>query len=99
MDIRIAPMLFMPFIENSFKYSRIEEDKTGFIQIDLRETLGKLYFIIENSIFLSRTILNGSGKGITNVQQRLEIIYPGKHKLTLGEKENVYSVELEIDLT
>ena len=56
-------------------------------------------FKIENSIFLARPILNGSGKGITNVKQRLEIIYPGKHKLSVGEKENVYSVELEIDLT
>jgi sensor histidine kinase YesM len=99
MDIRIAPMLFIPFIENSFKYSRIEEDKTGFILINLQETSGKLYFTSKNSIFLARTILNGSGKGIANVKQRLEIIYPRNHKLTVDEKENVYSVELEIDLT
>jgi two-component system, LytTR family, sensor kinase len=99
MDIHIAPMLFIPFIENSFKYSRIEEDKSGFIQIDLRESAGKLSFTIKNSIFLARAILNGSRKGIVNVQQRLEIIYPGKHKLTVGEKDNVYTVELDIDLT
>jgi two-component system LytT family sensor kinase len=99
LDIRIAPMLFIPFIENSFKYSRIEEDKTGFIMIYLQEASGKLFFTIENSLFLARNILNGSGKGISNVKQRLEIIYPGKYKITIGEKENVYSVELEIDLT
>ncbi len=99
MDIHIAPMLFIPFIENSFKYSRIEEDKAGFILIDLRESAGKLSFTIKNSVFLSRAILNGSRKGIVNVQQRLEIIYPGKYKLIVGEKDNVYTVELEIDLT
>jgi two-component system LytT family sensor kinase len=99
MDVRIAPMLFIPFIENSFKYSRIEEDKSGYILIHLQETAGKLYFTIKNSIFLERTILNGSRKGIANVQQRLEIIYPQKHKLTIGEEGNEYSVELEIDLT
>jgi sensor histidine kinase YesM len=99
MDATIAPMLFIPFIENSFKYSRIEEDKSGFIQIDLRESEGKLSFTIKNSIFLARAILNGSRKGIVNVQQRLEIIYPGKHKLTVGETDNVYTVELDIDLT
>ncbi len=98
MDIRIAPMLFIPFIENSFKYSRIEEDKNGYINIDLNETSGKVVFTIENSIFSARKIMNGSGKGIMNVQQRLEIIYPGKHRLTIDEKEGNYSVKLEIDI-
>jgi two-component system, LytTR family, sensor kinase len=98
-DIRIAPVLFVPFIENSFKYSRIEEDKTGFILLDLHESSGKLYFSIANSLFRGRPILNGSGRGIANVKQRLEIIYPDKHKLIFGEKEDSYSVELEIDLT
>jgi len=94
----IAPMLFMPFIENSFKFSRIEEDKSGFIQVELRETSGVLSFSIRNSVFLERTILKGSGKGIANVKHRLNIIYPDKHKLTTGEKENVFFVELEISL-
>jgi two-component system LytT family sensor kinase len=98
MDIRIAPMLFIPFIENSFKYSRIEEDKTGYINIDLSEASGKVVFTIENSIFSARRIISGSGKGIMNVQQRLEIIYPGKHMLTIKEKEGIYTVNLEIDI-
>jgi LytS/YehU family sensor histidine kinase len=98
MDIRIAPMLFIPFIENSFKYSRIEEDKNGYINIDLNETAGKVLFTIENSIFSARKIMNGSGKGIMNVQQRLNIIYPGKHKLTIDEREGNYTVKLEIDV-
>jgi LytS/YehU family sensor histidine kinase len=97
-NILIAPMLFIPFIENSFKYSRIEEDKKGFILINLQETSGMLSFTIENSIFQSRTILSGSKKGIANVKQRLEIIYPGKHTLTMNEKDNGYFVNLEIEL-
>lgn len=99
MDVHIAPMLFIPFVENSFKYSRIEEDKTGFISIFLQEASGKLHFTIRNSIFRERTILNGSGKGIVNVKQRLDIIYPQKYELKTSDKDNVYHVELEIDLT
>lgn len=99
MDVHIAPMLFIPFIENSFKYSRIEEDKAGFISIFLQEASGKLHFTIRNSIFQERTILNGSGKGIDNVKQRLDIIYPQKYELKTGEKDNTYMVDLEIDLT
>jgi sensor histidine kinase YesM len=99
MDVHIAPMLFIPFIENSFKYSRIEEDKSGFISILLQEVSGRFHFTIRNSIFRERTILNGSGKGIVNVKQRLDIIYPRKYELKTSDKDNVYHVELEIDLT
>ena len=94
----IAPMLFMPFIENSFKYSRIEEDKNGFIEVDLREASGILHFIARNSVFQERPILKGSGKGIANVKHRLNIIYPGKHTLVLSEKDHVFLAELEIML-
>jgi two-component system, LytTR family, sensor kinase len=97
-DIHIAPMLFIPFIENSFKYSRIEEDKSGFIHLALHETEGKVTFKITNSIFSERRILNGSGKGMANVRQRLEIIYPGKHILNITGGIKEYSVELEINL-
>lgn len=98
LNVPIAPMLFMPFIENSFKYSRIEEDKNGFIQIELNEAKGVIHFTIRNSIFTDRTIKNGSGKGIANVKHRLEIIYPGKHNFATSEKDNVFLVELEINL-
>jgi sensor histidine kinase YesM len=50
MDIHIAPMLFIPFIENSFKYSWIEETNP-----DLSDRspgiFRKLKFTIKNSIF------------------------------------------------
>jgi len=98
-DIRIAPMLLIPFVENSFKYSRIEEDKAGYIHLDLIEKGGKMTFTIKNTIFTGRTILAGSGRGIVNVKQRLDIIYPGRYKLSAGQSENVFSVELIIDLS
>jgi len=97
-DIHIAPMLFIPFIENSFKYSRIEEDKNGFVQILLQVNQGRLTFDIRNSLFSGRPILPGSGRGVANVRQRLEIIYPGKHTLTLVDGGE-YHVVLTINLT
>ncbi|MBN1158982.1 MAG: sensor histidine kinase [Bacteroidales bacterium] len=94
----IAPMLFIPFIENSFKYSRIEEDPAGFIDITLNENDNIIIFTIKNTIFSKRNILQGSGQGITNVKQRLEIIYPQKHELTIEGNDKTYFVTLKIDL-
>ncbi len=96
--ISIAPMLFIPFVENSFKYSRIEEDPSGFIEITLNEKNNMVNFTIKNSIFSKRTILQGSGQGIANVKQRLEIIYPQKHTLFIEGNDKTYFVELKIDL-
>src|SRR4030042_244726 len=98
-DILIAPMIFIPLIENCFKYSRIEEDTSGFISISITEIDSKVIFNARNSIFADRPILKGSGKGIDNVKQRLEIIYPGKNKLATHGQENTYSIELQIDVT
>ena len=98
-NLSIAPMLFIPFIENSFKFSRIEEDKSGFIEIKLNENKGKVLFTIHNSIFAKRSVLQGSRQGISNVKQRLEIIYPERHSLNIQGDEKNYSVELNIDLT
>jgi two-component system LytT family sensor kinase len=44
LNLHIAPMLFIPFIENCFKYSRIEEDKSGFVEIVLNEKEEKIFF-------------------------------------------------------
>lgn len=95
--VLIAPMLFIPFIENCFKYSRIEEDSSGFIEILIAEAEGRISFTARNSVFSGRRILEGSGKGIDNVKQRLGIIYPGKHMLTITPGEESFSVNLQIE--
>ncbi len=97
-SLPIAPMLFLPFIENSFKYSRIDEDKNGYISIMLNESAAKVHFLIRNSVFTKRKTLQGSGHGISNVQQRLEIIYPGRHSLQILADEESYQAELNLNL-
>jgi sensor histidine kinase YesM len=42
------------------------------------------------------TLTENTGIGINNVKRRLELMYPGKHVLTTVEKDNYYSVHLEI---
>jgi len=98
-DTPIAPLLFVPFIENAFKYSRIEEDEAGYIIIALEEARRRLSFTAANTVFAERKILRGSGQGISNVRQRLEIIYPGRHSLKFEGDELNFNVWLDIELT
>jgi sensor histidine kinase YesM len=95
--LEIAPMLFIPFLENAFKYSRIEENENAHVAISIKQEKEKLYFAIENSIPESKT-MPGSGMGIKNVKHRLDIIYPGKYDLRIEEKEGLYRVDLRLEI-
>jgi sensor histidine kinase YesM len=43
------PMLLIPFVENAFKHSNIENIEEAFITIDLRFTKETIHFVVENS--------------------------------------------------
>lgn len=49
--LNVAPMLFIPFVENAFKHSNIEDLEKGWITIDLTHNTGKLVFTVKNSNF------------------------------------------------
>lgn len=96
-SIEIAPMLFIPFIENAFKYSRIEENEDAFVTIQLHQENNTVRFKIENSVPSNNKPLAGSGTGIRNVKHRLSIIYPEKYGLTITDENDKYMVELGIE--
>ncbi len=93
----IAPMLFIPFIENAFKYSEtFKSEKAVIIQLELLN--GKLKFICKNrySISTAKTI-ESNGLGNDLIQKRIGLLYPD-HKLAISKDEIYFSVLLELDL-
>jgi two-component system, LytTR family, sensor kinase len=97
-DIDVAPMLFIPFIENSFKYSKIEEYSDAYVKMNLNSDNKYLNLEIENSIPIQGKSLAGNGLGIKNVRQRLDLLYPNKYDLNISENETTYSVNLKIEM-
>jgi len=95
-DTVIAPMLFTPFIENAFKFSKIEEDPNAFVHIVFKTNNGVLRFLIENSLPPSGKPQAGQGLGIPNVKQRLKVLYPRRHELNIDEKNQKFTVRLKI---
>lgn len=92
----IAPMLFIPFIENAFKYSRIEENEDEYVKINIQSLKGKVMFNISNGFDENNKPHPGNGMGIANVKHRLKILYPEKHDLKITEDENKFTIELSI---
>lgn len=79
-SIRIAPLIFISLIENSFKHG-ISSTQPSFIFIYIRGRAdGTVICHIQNSNFpKSQADKSGSGIGLEQVERRLELLYPKKH--------------------
>ena len=98
-ELLIAPMLFIPFIENAFKHSHVEDLKKGWIRIRLQTEGQDILFEVENSLpEKAFTKDQTGGIGLENVKRQLELIYPGQHELSLEVKDDRFSVVLKIQL-
>jgi sensor histidine kinase YesM len=99
-NIRIAPMILMPFVENAFKHSRIIKDKKGFVEMKLKQKGDNFSFAVKNSIPPNKTEGNSSnsGIGIENLKSRLKLIYDDRFSLTTEDNGNTYYVNLKIGI-
>ncbi len=92
----IAPLIFIPFVENAFKYG-VSTKEASSISINIKTEENTIIFNSVNYIVATENNLTeNTGIGINNVKRRLELMYPDKHVLTTVEKDNYYSVHLEI---
>lgn len=101
-DVPIAPMLLLPFVENAFKHgiSALEPSR---IRIVVQQPLPHVLDItVQNSVFPDQPVAldENSGIGLTNTRRRLELLYPGRHTLTITEltPQHEYRVHLTLDL-
>jgi len=91
----VPPMLFIPFIENAFKFGFSTQQKSV-IEIRLNVEEHDLTFSIKNTINKKKTKSNEhSGIGISNVKKRLELLYPDSHKLEITKGEEYFNVNLK----
>jgi len=97
-DYVIAPMLFIPFVENAFKHG-INPNKESLLHVDIKAQKGEIQFVIENSFdnnFEAFYKEKGFGIGIENVTKRLEYIYPGRHNISIARTEAKFIVIMNI---
>jgi len=98
--VTIAPFLLMTFVENAFKHVSRHSDEPNWIRIQLRQERNQLDFLVANSSspFESNTIFHYSGIGLKNVQRRLDLLYPGRHELSIRHGDGSFEVRLRLQL-
>ena len=99
LDLRIAPMLLIPFIENAVKHGAQSTNNQSSIDISTSIKNKTLQFSVDNSKPFKASISQRKGLGLENVRRRLKLLYPNSHELKIDDLENAYHVHLSIDLT
>ncbi len=102
MNLQIAPLLLISFVENAFKHSRHTVGNKIYIKGNLRMENNKLILEMENSYNpqMKETALvnREGGVGMDNVRKRLQLLYPNKHQLQIEEVDNIYKLKLQLEL-
>jgi sensor histidine kinase YesM len=100
-DVPMAPMIFLPFIENAFKHG-VTATEPSHINIIILQKGNILDLTVKNTIVKvnSLSLDTNSGIGLANTKRRLDLLYAGKYKLDINElnANNEYTVHLILDL-
>ncbi len=102
-DQQIAPLLLIPFLENSFKHGINAAIKGGFVHATLHVKPKSIHFDLENTKgnVLPRapdSARPSGGIGLVNVRRRLQLLYPDCHKLEIRETPGTYAIHLHLQL-
>ncbi len=96
-ELLIAPLIFIPFVENAFKYGISTKEKSS-ISIHIKSEGTNIHFRSSNFIVQSEnSMMENTGIGINNVKRRLALLYANKHQLAASAQNGYYLVQLDIN--
>jgi len=98
-DLKITPLLFIPFIENCFKHGVNKSLDLSFVIIRLEAENSKIQFSIKNNKPSDDFKIpqdDVGGIGLSNIRRRLKLLYPSKHHLEIRETAEEFIVNLTL---
>ncbi|MCV9928508.1 histidine kinase [Flavobacterium sp. LS1R49] len=93
----IEPLLLISFVENAFKYGT-DYKGAAFVKIKIAIEDNSLDFWIDNKVENHKKDPENSGIGLTNIQSRLNLLYPEAHELKITETKHFYKIHLNLKL-
>lgn len=95
LTLMIPPLMMFPFIENAFKHGTATLKKSRIeISLSIHERILELR--VKNPIQHNGAI--STKTGLSNIQKRLELLFPQRHSLTVKNDSETFMISLNITL-
>lgn len=96
--VQVAPLLFIPFVENAVKHNASYEDNT-FVRIGFHLQGNQLIFTCRNSIPAKPLPKKETGGlGLSNIKKRLDLLFGDDYLLEQVKTDKEYAVKLQINV-
>ena len=96
-DKKIAPLLLIPLVENSFKHGTSQMLEKPWIRIAITINENDLAFRLTNSKPGELNSQNGkNGIGLKNVRKRMQLLYAGQHELQVHDAQHTFDVYIRV---
>ncbi|WP_272151198.1 sensor histidine kinase [Tenacibaculum aiptasiae] len=94
-NVKIPPMLLLPFVENAFKHG---VQINGVLKVDLsiKTSQNSLEFNIQNP--MKNISSSKKGIGLENIKKRLEMLFQNHYFLNITQENNIFKIELKTPL-
>lgn len=93
----IAPLLMIPFVENSFKHGTSQMLQHPWIKLEITTVSNQLFLKLSNSKpSLAQANKQNKGIGLLNVQKRLQLLYPDNHQLNIDSTDHTFIVQMQV---
>jgi sensor histidine kinase YesM len=99
-NLHITPLLLLPLVENCFKHGTSNMLEQPWLSLHIRIEDGAMHMKLINGkpAETGKQHDGHEGIGIKNVRARLELLYPGRHTLTITDDSEVFVVNLQLQL-
>jgi len=98
LKIKVPNMIFQPLFENAIKYGVYESLEKVFIKVRCSSENNYLKFSVENNFDEEATPRKGKGIGLTNIKNRLSLIYNQDNLISVEKRKNIFTANVFIPL-
>jgi two-component system sensor histidine kinase AlgZ len=93
-NIRVPSLLLQPLLENAIKYGiePMDIEEQGTIVVIGKEEADYIEITIANPVSPNRTRKGGNGVTLPNLAERLEWLYPNKHRFRTKSTDEQFEI-------
>lgn len=93
---KVPSLILQPVFENALKYGLHESTTDVLIEADIWCDNHTLFVEVTNNFDPEAQTAKGTGRGLDNVRQRLELIYSKAYKMKIHDDGKIFKIEMMI---